>query len=422
MTIERIVPPCSGCGWQRTIPARSGVPSAGRASSASSVTPSVVVRVSGCDGIEEQRRHPGRLAAPWTPTFDRETAITKLDDGRYSATMATSWWVVRGPNGGYLAAVILRALTDAVDDPDADPALAHGPLRERAGRRRRRAPHGDRARRSFAHDVHVPHGAGRQARRARGRRVLEAAARARSSATSSCPRCPGPSSTSAPTPPREAPPIAHPLRDPLGDRSPAGPRHADAARARSPAAGSGSPSTGRSTRCSPPRSPTAGSRRRSAGSRSRSSSRPSTSRSTSAPSSRIPASPPTPSSSRRSAPTVAADGFLEEDGEIWAPDGTLLAQSRQLATILPLCLGTPAAIRAYARSLRHRSLRGASELARRTHPRLVPARRAGNIGTLSGPSTAVGCREWGLVGGYVRVVVSWSTRKARTRASSRQAS
>jgi acyl-CoA thioesterase len=37
--------------------------------------------------------------------------------------------------------------------------------------------------------------------------------------------------------------------------------------------------------------------------------------------------------------TVAAGGFLEENGEIWAPDGTLLAQSRQLATILPMPTG-----------------------------------------------------------------------------------
>jgi acyl-CoA thioesterase len=33
---------------------------------------------------------------------------------------------------------------------------------------------------------------------------------------------------------------------------------------------------------------------------------------------------------------VAADGFLEEDGEVWAPDGTLLAQCRQLAAMVPL--------------------------------------------------------------------------------------
>jgi len=64
-------------------------------------------------------------------TFDRETAVTRLDPGRYSATMATSWWVVRGPNGGYLAAIILRAHRRG-RRCRAHTAVADRPLHERA--------------------------------------------------------------------------------------------------------------------------------------------------------------------------------------------------------------------------------------------------------------------------------------------------
>jgi len=48
--------------------------------------------------------------------FERETAVTPVGDGRYQAGLDRAWWVHRGPNGGYLAAIVLRALTEAVAD------------------------------------------------------------------------------------------------------------------------------------------------------------------------------------------------------------------------------------------------------------------------------------------------------------------
>jgi acyl-CoA thioesterase len=53
--------------------------------------------------------------------FDRDTAVTRLDDGLFAATIAPGWRAGRGPHGGYLAAILLRALTATVDDPTRAP-------------------------------------------------------------------------------------------------------------------------------------------------------------------------------------------------------------------------------------------------------------------------------------------------------------
>lgn len=49
--------------------------------------------------------------------FATDTAVTPLGDHRYAAAIDPGWWVVRGPNGGYLAALVLRAITTDVADP-----------------------------------------------------------------------------------------------------------------------------------------------------------------------------------------------------------------------------------------------------------------------------------------------------------------
>ena len=49
--------------------------------------------------------------------FDRDTAVARRGTGAYDARIDAGWWIQRGPNGGYLAAVLVQALTAEVDDP-----------------------------------------------------------------------------------------------------------------------------------------------------------------------------------------------------------------------------------------------------------------------------------------------------------------
>lgn len=49
--------------------------------------------------------------------FDRDTAVTPLGAGVYEASVGAAWQIVHGPNGGYLAAIILNAMTHEVADP-----------------------------------------------------------------------------------------------------------------------------------------------------------------------------------------------------------------------------------------------------------------------------------------------------------------
>lgn len=50
--------------------------------------------------------------------FDRRTAVRPLGDGVYEAVVDERWNVMRGPHGGYIAAMMLRALTAELGDPE----------------------------------------------------------------------------------------------------------------------------------------------------------------------------------------------------------------------------------------------------------------------------------------------------------------
>jgi acyl-CoA thioesterase len=88
------------------------------------------------------------VTAPAATEFDRATAVAPLGDGAWGAGIDRGWFAGPGPNGGYLAAIVLRAMAAELDDAAREPRslTCHylrpptaGPVRidvtvERAGR------------------------------------------------------------------------------------------------------------------------------------------------------------------------------------------------------------------------------------------------------------------------------------------------
>ncbi|HZC14750.1 MAG TPA: thioesterase family protein [Thermoleophilaceae bacterium] len=54
--------------------------------------------------------------------FEHDTTVRPRGDGVFDSEISPDWWVVAGPNGGYIGAIIVRALS-------ADPVLGSRPLR-----------------------------------------------------------------------------------------------------------------------------------------------------------------------------------------------------------------------------------------------------------------------------------------------------
>ncbi|MEZ7004026.1 thioesterase family protein [Streptomyces sp. AD55] len=57
--------------------------------------------------------------------FDRDTAVTRRSPGVYDTDLSAGWTIVNAVNGGYLLAVLGRALADALPHPDPFTVSAH---------------------------------------------------------------------------------------------------------------------------------------------------------------------------------------------------------------------------------------------------------------------------------------------------------
>jgi len=48
--------------------------------------------------------------------FERDTSVREVESGVFEGHINRDWWIVFGPNGGFLAAMLVRAMGAAVDD------------------------------------------------------------------------------------------------------------------------------------------------------------------------------------------------------------------------------------------------------------------------------------------------------------------
>jgi acyl-CoA thioesterase len=51
-------------------------------------------------------------------TFDRDTAVERCGDGRYGTTISANWSNGRSVNGGFVAAVLVRAMESEIGEPE----------------------------------------------------------------------------------------------------------------------------------------------------------------------------------------------------------------------------------------------------------------------------------------------------------------
>ena len=61
------------------------------------------------------------LTSGVSSVFAADTAVTRTAGGAWSASISRRWWIGRGPNGGYVAAILLRAMALELGDPDRAP-------------------------------------------------------------------------------------------------------------------------------------------------------------------------------------------------------------------------------------------------------------------------------------------------------------